>query len=111
MFPYGVRRVLSPIGSVNFSAPLSTSNGQRIAFHTPIADNIPIEANAGFVSGSIIFVAIPYSVAPSILAASRRSLGRPDRYCLKKNMVDAEQSPVIITPTYESISPIAIISL
>ena len=106
-----MRRVLSPIGSVNFSAPLSTSNGQRIAFHTPIADNIPIEANAGFVSGSIIFVAIPYSVAPSILAASRRSLGRPDRYCLKKNMVDAEQSPVIITPTYESISPIAIISL
>ena len=67
MFPYGVKSVLSPIGSVNFSAPLRTSKGHKIAFQQPIADNIPIDANAGFASGSIIDAAILYSLAPSIL--------------------------------------------
>ena len=37
----------------------------------------------------IILKNIPYSEAPSILPALIKSFGIPNRYCLKKNTVDA----------------------
>src|SRR3712207_6072566 len=65
----------SPTGSVLFSIVGSISDGQRKSFHDVTNVKIATAARDGRTSGSISDHQIRHSPAPSIRAASSRSLG------------------------------------
>ena len=65
------------MGSVSLSVERSTINGQRKPFQLFMPTKIPMAANDGFINGMMIRKKMPYSVHPSIRAASRKSLDIP----------------------------------
>src|SRR5690606_12205706 len=85
-------------------------NGHKKLFQLPNPCKIAIAANAGVINGIIIRKKIPYSVEPSIRAASINSLGNPNAYCRKKNTAIGATIAGSITPVYVSINPQLIIN-
>ena len=66
---------------------------------------------AGFDNGSISLAQIPYSLRPSILAASSSSLGIPIKNCLIRNTPMAVNACIRIMPRWLSVRPNSVIIL